>query len=84
MAAMAASSDCSSSGVAMSPLALSRSLTPKRRSRGTAVAGRRTQIVAVVLETFAHFDHVRGAFGRQQRDRRPFAPSRALVATVVP
>ncbi len=39
IAAMASSSERSSSGVSTSPLALSRSLTPKRNSRGTKGSG---------------------------------------------
>ncbi len=45
---------------------------------------RRAQVVAVVLQPFAHFQNVAMAFGGEQRDLAPLRSSSALVATVAP
>ena len=42
-------------------------------ARDELLGRRQAQIVAVVLQPLAHFDHVAMAFGRQQADSRPLA-----------
>ena len=68
-AAIAASSEARSSGVSIRPSARIRSRTPRRQLARHQRHGRRlAQVVAVVLQAFAHLDHVAMALGGEQAD----------------